>query len=74
MIDDYQMAFPVLQIALFAAVATAGLPYLARGVQRIIEIFIALVALACAVAGEGLALNVLAHVEPRAATRWRPRS
>jgi len=58
-IDDYQMSFPVLQIALFAAVATAGLPYLARGVQRIIEIFIALVALACAVGGHGLPLNVL---------------
>ena len=41
------------------AVATAGLPYLARGVQRIIEIFIALVALASAVGGHGLPLNVL---------------
>src|SRR5690242_1340279 len=58
-IGDYQMAFPVLQVALFAAVATAGLPYLARGVQRLIEIFIALVALACAVGGHGLPLNVL---------------
>ncbi|HEY1323427.1 MAG TPA: hypothetical protein VGF32_24425, partial [Streptosporangiaceae bacterium] len=58
-IGDFQMAFPVLQIALFAAVATAGLPYLARGVQRIIEVFIVLVALACAVGGHGLPLNVL---------------
>src|SRR4029077_2373007 len=58
-IGDYQMAFPVLQVALFAAVATAGLPYLARGVQRLIEIFIALVTLACAVGGHGLPLNVL---------------
>jgi len=58
-IGDFQMVFPVLQIALFAAVATAGLPYLARGVQRIIEVFIALVALACAVGGHGLPLNVL---------------
>jgi glycosyltransferase 2 family protein len=58
-IDDYQLAFPVLQIALFAAVATAALPYLARGVQRLIETFIALVALACAVGGHGLPLNVL---------------
>ncbi|HYB46012.1 MAG TPA: hypothetical protein VED20_01460, partial [Streptosporangiaceae bacterium] len=33
-IDGYEMSFPVLQVALFAAVATAGLPYLARGVQR----------------------------------------
>jgi len=58
-IDDFRLAFPVWQVALFAAVATAGLPYLARGVQRIVEIFIALVALACAVAGQGLPLNVL---------------
>jgi uncharacterized protein (TIRG00374 family) len=58
-IDNYQLSFPVLQIALFAAVATAGLPYLARGVQRIIEVFIALVALACAVGGHGLPLNVV---------------
>ena len=58
-IDSYYMSFPVLQIALFMAVATAGLPYLARGVQRLIEIFIALVALASAVGGHGLPLNVL---------------
>ena len=58
-INGYEMSFPVLQIALFMAVATAGLPYLARGVQRLIEIFIALVALASAVGGHGLPLNVL---------------
>ena len=58
-IDGYYMSFPVLQIALFMAVATAGLPYLARGVQRLVEIFIALVALASAVGGHGLPLNVL---------------
>jgi len=58
-IDDYDLTFPVLQIALFMAVATAALPYLARGVQRLIEIFIALVALASAVGGHGLPLNIL---------------
>ena len=57
-IHGYYLTFPVLQIAVFAAVATAGLPYLARGVQRLIEIFIALVALACAVGGHGLPVNV----------------
>jgi glycosyltransferase 2 family protein len=41
------------------AVAAASLPYLARGVQRLIEIFIGLVALAAAVGGHGLPLNVL---------------
>jgi undecaprenyl-diphosphatase len=58
-IHGYYVTFPVLQIALFMAVATAALPYLARGVQRLIEIFIALVALASAVGGHGLPLNVL---------------
>ncbi len=59
LIHGYYMRFPVLQIAIFMAVATAALPYLARGVQRLIEIFIALVALASAVGGHGLPLNVL---------------
>ena len=58
-IHGYYLSFPVLQIALFMAVATAALPYLARGVQRLIEIFIALVALASAVGGHGLPVNVL---------------
>jgi glycosyltransferase 2 family protein len=57
-IHGYYLSFPVLQIAVFSAVTTAALPYLARGVQRLIEIFIALVALACAVGGHGLPLNV----------------
>jgi uncharacterized protein (TIRG00374 family) len=57
-IAGYVLSFPVLQVALFAAVATAALPYLGRGLQRVIEIFIALVALACAVGGHGLPLNV----------------
>jgi uncharacterized membrane protein YbhN (UPF0104 family) len=58
-IGGYYMRFPVLQIALFMAVAGAALPYLARGVQRLIEVFVALVALASAVGGHGLPLNVL---------------
>jgi glycosyltransferase 2 family protein len=58
-IDDFYMRFPVVQVAVFMAVAAAALPYLARGVQRLIEIFIALVALASAVGGHGLPLNVL---------------
>jgi glycosyltransferase 2 family protein len=59
LIHGYYMRFPVLQVALFMAVATAALPYLARGLQRLIELFVALVALACAVGGHGLPLNVL---------------
>jgi uncharacterized membrane protein YbhN (UPF0104 family) len=58
-IQGYHMSFPVLQIALFAAVATAMLPYLARGMQRITEAFITLAAMASAVGGHGLPLNVL---------------
>ncbi len=58
-IAGYDLSFPVLRIALFMAVATAALPYLARSVQRLIEIFIALVALAAAVGGHGLPLNIL---------------
>ena len=59
LINGYYVHFPVLQIALFMAVATAALPYLARGLQRLIEFFIGLVALASAVGGHGLPVNVL---------------
>ena len=58
-IQGYDLTFPVIRIALFAAVSVAALPYLARGLQRIVELFIALVALASAVGGAGLPLNVL---------------
>jgi glycosyltransferase 2 family protein len=58
-IDSYDLSFPVMQIAVFMAVATAALPYLARSLQRVIEVFIGLVTLAGAVGGEGLPLNVL---------------
>jgi len=58
-INGYDLSFPVLRIALFMAVATAALPYLARSVQRLTELFIALVALASAVGGHGLPVNVL---------------
>jgi len=58
-IQGFYVSFPIFQIALFVAVATAALPYLARGLQRLVEVFIALVALASAVGGHGLPLNVL---------------
>jgi uncharacterized protein (TIRG00374 family) len=58
-LDHYDLSFPVLQIALFMAVATTSLPYLARGLQLVIETFIGLVTLAGAVGGDGLPLNVL---------------
>ena len=58
-IEGYYLTFPVVRIALFMAVAVAALPYLARGLQRVIELFIVLVSLASAVGGSGLPLNVL---------------
>ena len=58
-IHGYSVSFPVLQIALFMAVTMAVLPYLARALQRLIELFVALVALASAVGGHGLPINVL---------------
>ena len=58
-ISGYYLSFPVFRIALAAAVAVAALPYLARGLQRVIEIFLILVSLAAAVGGQGLPLNVL---------------
>jgi uncharacterized membrane protein YbhN (UPF0104 family) len=58
-IHGFYVRFPVFQIAIFMAVATAALPYLARPVQRLVEAFIALVALASVVGGHGLPVNVL---------------
>jgi uncharacterized membrane protein YbhN (UPF0104 family) len=59
LIDGYHLRFPVLQMAAFMAVATAALPYLSRGLQRLVEVFVALVGLAAAVGGHGLPVNVL---------------
>jgi uncharacterized membrane protein YbhN (UPF0104 family) len=58
-IEGVYVHFPVIQIAVFMAVATAVLPYLARGVQRAIEIFIVGLAVVTVSAGNGLPLNVL---------------
>ena len=55
----YHLSFPVLHVAVAVGVATAVLPYLARGVQRLIESVLALAILATVVAGQGLPANVL---------------
>jgi hypothetical protein len=55
----YHLSFPVLHVAVAVGVATAGLPYLARGVQRLIESVLALAILASVVAGQGLPANVV---------------
>lgn len=61
-IDGIYLHFPVIQIAVFMAVATAVLPYLARGLQRFIEVFIVGLAVVTVSAGNGLPLNVLASL------------
>jgi glycosyltransferase 2 family protein len=58
-IDGYSVTFPVFQIAAFMAIATAALPYLARTVQRLVELVVVLVAMASVVGGHGLPVNVL---------------
>jgi uncharacterized membrane protein YbhN (UPF0104 family) len=58
-IDGIHLRFPVIQVAVFMAVAAAALPYLARMVQRFIEVFILLVSLSTVTGGHGLPLNVL---------------
>ena len=55
----YVLSFPVLHVALAITVATAGLPYLSRTVQRLIELIVFLAVLATVVAGHGLPANVL---------------
>jgi glycosyltransferase 2 family protein len=57
--DGYNLSFPVLHVAVAVGVATTGLPYLARGVQRLIEFVLALAILATVVAGQGLPANVI---------------
>ncbi|HEX3566593.1 MAG TPA: hypothetical protein VHU17_14585, partial [Acidimicrobiales bacterium] len=58
-IEGVYLHFPVIQIAVFMAVATAVLPYLARGIQRAIELFVVGLAIVTVAAGNGLPLNVL---------------
>ena len=55
----YHLSFPVLHVAVAVGVATVALPYLARGVQRLIESVLGLAILATVVAGQGLPANVV---------------
>ena len=57
--DGYSLSFPVLHVAVAVGVATVGLPYLARWVQRVIESVLGLAILATVVAGQGLPVNVI---------------
>jgi undecaprenyl-diphosphatase len=57
--EGYTLSFPVIHVALALSVATAGLPYLSRTVQRLIEAVVFLAVLATVVAGHGLPANVI---------------
>jgi uncharacterized membrane protein YbhN (UPF0104 family) len=58
-INGIHLRFPVIQVAVFMAVAAAALPYLARMVQRFIEVFVLLVSVSTVTGGHGLPINVL---------------
>ena len=56
------LGFPIALIAATVAVATAALPYLSRGLQRVVEIGLVLMALSTVVHGSGLPISVLASM------------
>ena len=57
--DGYVLSFPVLHVALAIAILSAGLPYLSRTVQRLLEFIVFLAIVATVVAGHGLPANVV---------------
>jgi glycosyltransferase 2 family protein len=57
--DGFVLSFPVLHVAVAMSVLTAGLPYLSRTVQRLLEAIVLLAILATVVAGHGLPANVI---------------
>ncbi|HEX3946541.1 MAG TPA: hypothetical protein VHW47_02500, partial [Acidimicrobiales bacterium] len=56
------LGFPLARIAATAAVITAALPYLSRGLQRTVEVVLAVAAVATVVHGSGLPISVLASL------------
>ena len=57
--DGFVLSFPVLHVALTISVLAAGLPYLSRTVQRLLELVVFLAIVATVVAGHGLPANVI---------------
>ncbi len=57
--DGFVLSFPVLHVALAISILTAGLPYLSRTVQRLLEVIVFLAIVATVVAGHGLPANVI---------------
>ncbi|MGH9092556.1 MAG: hypothetical protein ACRDZR_14455, partial [Acidimicrobiales bacterium] len=56
------LGFPVARVAGTMAVTSASLPYLSRGLQRALEVVVALAALSTVVHGSGLPISVLASL------------
>ena len=57
--DGYVLSFPVLHVAVATCVLAAGLPYLSRTIQRLLELVVFLAIVATVVAGHGLPANVI---------------
>ncbi len=56
------LGFPVARMAATVAVALAALPYLSRGLQRVVEVIIVVAAVSTVVNGSGLPISVLASL------------
>ncbi|HEY1733632.1 MAG TPA: hypothetical protein VGG23_04220, partial [Acidimicrobiales bacterium] len=56
------LVFPVARVAATVAVVSAALPYLSRGLQRLVEVVIVVAAVATVVHGSGLPISVLASL------------
>jgi uncharacterized protein (TIRG00374 family) len=59
-LSGFNPHFPVLQLAVAAAVALAGLPYLSRPMHRLVLLAVGLAALCALVGGYGLPLGIVA--------------
>ncbi len=56
------LVFPVARVAATVAVVSAALPYLSRGLQRLVQAIVAVAAVATVVNGSGLPISVLASL------------
>jgi uncharacterized membrane protein YbhN (UPF0104 family) len=61
-LTGFNLNFPVVRLALVVGMIAVSLPYLARTVQRLVELLLAVTALATVVIGQGLPVNVLASL------------
>jgi glycosyltransferase 2 family protein len=61
-LSGINLGFPVARIAATVGVASAALPYLSRGLQRVVEVVVVVAALSTVVNGSGLPVSVLASL------------